>query len=62
MCLKKVNFIKNNLSMDELKKWIPGWYKKIINLNTGGKYEGEKNVKEKNNKEEADPTATDNGI
>lgn len=29
MCLRKVNFIKSDLTLNELKLWIPKWYKKI---------------------------------
>lgn len=37
-CSRRINVIKNNVSLDEMKKWMPGWYKRIIE-----KWNNEKN-------------------
>lgn len=29
LCTRRANLIKNNLTLEELKKWIPSWYKRI---------------------------------
>lgn len=31
LCIHKVNTCKNNLTLDEIKEWMPKWYQKIIN-------------------------------
>lgn len=29
-CVNKVNTIKNDISLDEIKEWMPGWYERIM--------------------------------
>lgn len=29
LCIYKANTVKNDLTLSELKEWIPSWYKKI---------------------------------
>lgn len=30
LCLNRINMAKNDLSLEEIKEWMPKWYKKII--------------------------------
>lgn len=32
LCLRIINTVKNDLTVFELKKWIPAWYKKVVRL------------------------------
>lgn len=34
-CLTRVNRIKNNISLEEMQKWTPDWYKRIDNFLEG---------------------------
>lgn len=38
-CCHKINSCKNNLSLEDISKWMPGWYERIIKLlkNNNGK-------------------------
>lgn len=29
-CINKVNTCKNDLSLEEIEKWMPSWYERII--------------------------------
>lgn len=31
LCINKVNTCKNNLTLNEIREWMPTWYQKIIN-------------------------------
>ena len=32
LCTARVNSIKNDMSLDEMKSWTPGWYKRIVTM------------------------------
>lgn len=31
-CTRRVNTIKNNMTLEEMKEWTPGWYERILTL------------------------------
>jgi hypothetical protein len=31
LCINRVNTMKNDATLEEIKEWMPGWYLKIIN-------------------------------
>ena len=42
ICTKKINICKSSLTMEEIKKWMPPLYKKIIKADFLTKVNGEK--------------------
>ena len=34
-CRNKINTVKNNLSLEEIEEWMPGWYERIMRHKNG---------------------------
>lgn len=32
LCTNRVNTIKSDLSLEEMKEWIPSWYQKVVEI------------------------------
>lgn len=32
LCTTKVNLIKRDVTLDEMKDWMPGWYQRVLAL------------------------------
>jgi len=32
LCVARVNTIKSDVSLNEMKLWMPGWYERIVDM------------------------------